>query len=469
MISEASIALSRKNLMAFILTTYPQYKAGWVHREICARLMRFFVQVERGLSPRLILTMPPRHGKSEIVSRRFPAWALGLDPDLSFIVCSYGDDLVTRFNKDVQRIISSDSYRQIFPDTTLQEGRKKNEVAASRTSSLFEIPGYSGSFRSAGVGGGINGQGAHILSIDDPFKDRKSADSYTMRQSVHDWYTSTAYTRLAPGGGVLLTVTRWHEDDLVGRLLNIMQEPGGDQWDIINYPAIAEVDEPNRKAGEALHPARYDLAALNRIRKNIGEYDWNSLYQQRPSARGGAIFKESWLQEWRCLPKIWDQVIQSWDCTFKDGANSDNVAGQVWGKAGANFYLLDAVCEKLDFVGTAAAIRRMSAKWPEATVKIIEDKANGPAIISALKNQIPGLLGYNPGRDGKVARAYAVSPYFEAGNVFLPPADYPAPWKAAYKAELLTFPSGVHDDQVDATDQALSYLTQTVNGIMNFL
>lgn len=461
------IELSKTNLMAFVKTTMPSYDIGWVHREICGRLMDFFVKVKEKKSPRLILTLPPRHGKSQIVSRHFPAWCFGVDPDTSIISASYSASLSKRFNKNVQNIIDSDTYKKIFPKTSFVERLervkfKKRKKSYIKTMEFFEIPGFEGSFRSAGVEGGITGMGCDILDIDDPFKDRKSADSPTIRQAVWDWYTSTAYTRLSPGGGILVTVTRWHEDDLVGRLLDAMTQEGGDRWTVINYPAIAEHDEPNRKKGEALHPKRYPLEMLYKIRNNIGSYDWGSLYQQHPTPRGGGVFKRKWIRHWSTRPKVFDRSIQSWDFTFKDAANSDNVSGQVWARVGADFYLLDNDTDKMDFVKQVRAMQRMESKWPEAIEKVVEDKANGPAIISALGSRIPGIIPYNP-RGSKTARAYAISPLFEAGNVYLPPMDEEHPWVKAFIDELLAFPNGAHDDQVDAMTQALDTLA-TPNG-----
>lgn len=468
--TEEMVGLSRTNLMAFVKTTMPSYKIGWVHREICGRLMEFLVKVERRESPRLILTMPPRHGKSQLVSKHFPSWCFGVDPDISFISCSYGDDLSKRVNKDVQRIMDNPVYKRIFPQTCLSTKRNAGGYnMAMRTMDLFEIPGYDGSFRSTGVGGGITGMGCDILCIDDPFKDRKSADSPTVRETVWDWYTSTAYTRLSPGGGVLVTVTRWHENDLVGRLLEAMKQEGGDRWTIINYPAIAERDELHRKKGEPLHAERYPLEMLLRIKSNIGSYDWGSLYQQHPTPRGGGVFKKKWIRHWTTMPKVFDRVIQSWDFTFKDTANSDNVSGQVWGQVGANFYLLDNDTARMDFVSQVRAMQRMSSKWPDALEKVVEDKANGPAIISALGSRIPGIVPYNP-RGSKTARAYSVSPLFEAGNVFLPPMDEEHPWVKRYVDELLAFPNAEHDDQVDSTTQALDTLvSRDGGGVLDFV
>lgn len=449
----ASRELARRNLLAFVKATMPSYRAGWVHREICARLMRFLADVLDGKSPRMIITMPPRHGKSELVSRRFPAWAFGVDPDLSIIASSYSDGLARRMNKDVQRVMDTPEYAEIFPGTRLSEARMGG---ALRTTELFEIPGHSGSYRSAGVGGGITGMGADILVIDDPVKDRASADSPTLRQRVWDWYTSTAYTRLSPGGGVLVTVTRWHEDDLAGRLLRAMATDGGDRWTVVNYPAVAERDERHRREGEALHPERYPLDALMRIRANVGEYDWGSLYQQHPSPRAGGIFKRAWVRRYREVPAVFDRVIQSWDLTFKGAADGDFVAGLVLGQIGADIYLLDCEHSRMDFVSQIRAILRMTAKWPQATAKVVEDKANGPAVISALRSRVPGIVPFNP-RGNKEQRANGAAPVVEAGNLILPED---APWLRDFEAELFAFPGAEHDDQVDALDQGILYLTQ---------
>jgi predicted phage terminase large subunit-like protein len=220
---------------------------------------------------------------------------------------------------------------------------------------------------------------------------------------------------------------------------------------------------------EALHPDRFGIQALRRIRANIGEYEWSALYQQHPTPRGGGVFKAKWIRHWGVLPKVFDRVIQSWDFTFKDAAKSDNVSGQVWMKAGGNFYLLDCDTAKMDFVSQIRAMRRMSSKWPEAVGKVVEDKANGPAIVSVLGSEIPGIIPYTP-RGSKTARAYAVSPLFEAGNVYLPPVDAEHPWVREYIDELLAFPNGEHDDRVDATTQALDTLATAGGGsVLDFL
>lgn len=455
------VDLSRTNLAAFVKTTMPSYSIGWVHREICGRLMRFLNDVLNQKSPRLILTMPPRHGKSQLVSKHFPAWCFGVAPDISIISATWGSDLAMRVNKDVQRIMDSSVYGDIFPNSTLSRKGDRSSNKATRTTDLFEIPGYAGSFRSTGVGGGITGMGCDILNIDDPLKDRRDANSATVRQRIWDWYTSTAYTRLSPGGGVLVTLTRWHEDDLVGRLIDAMQKEDGDQWTIINYPAIAEHDEKHRKEGEALHPERYPLKMLERIRTNVGSYDWNSLYQQHPSPLGGGMYKTQWfnLYDDKDLPPFFDKTFMSWDMTFKNTEGSDFVACVVFGKKGARYYVLDIVYERMDFVTTLSVFCQMAQKWPQAIAKYVEDKANGTAIINVLQSKVQGIIPVNP-RESKVARAAAVTPVFEAGNVYLP-KNHPLTDKLI--DQHIKFPNDAHDDLVDAMDQGISQTMEQVS------
>lgn len=446
-IQEIRLAKARKGLAYFTLHTKPDYLLGWVHKEICDELDRFLQDVADKKSPRLIITMPPRSGKSELVSRRFPAFALGRNPELQIIATSYSSDLSQRFNRDVQRVIDDEKYFDLFPNTRLSNSRVRTDSRGSyiRTSDLFEIVGHAGAYRSCGVGGGITGQGADILIIDDPIKDRAQAGSKTIRDSIWDWYTSTAYTRLSPGGGVIVMATRWHTDDLIGRLIQRMGE--GDTFRIVNYPAIAEHDELHRKAGEALHPERYPLSTLLQIKKTIGSRDWEALYQQHPVPDGGALFKLEWFRRWTAssLPPEFDHTLMSWDMTFKDSKNSDYVVGQVWGKKGPNFYLLDQVRGQWDFVKTKEMVRVLAQKWPRVVRKLVEDKANGSAVISELKSTVSGFVPITP-TESKEARASSVTPYFEAGNVFIP-EDSAAPWVPHYVSELLEFPAGSHDDQ----------------------
>lgn len=456
--------LARASLIAFILATMPNYKMGWVHEEVCMELDKFLQAVIDQQSPRLMLTMPPRHGKSEIASRRFPAYALGRYPDLSIIATSYASDLAARMNRDVQRIIDDDAYGKLFPETQLYGKNVRTAAQGTyiRNSDIFEIVGHKGVYRSSGVGGGITGMGADIAIIDDPFKDRMSADSPTIRQNIWEWYTSVLYTRLAPGGGIIVINTRWHTDDLTGRLLSEEASGDGDKWRIVNFPAIAETDERHRRRGEALHEERYPLDQLLKIKAAIGTRDWEALYQQHPTPEGGAIFREDWLKFWlpKDVPQHFDSMVLSWDMTFKEGADTDFVVGQTWGRKGGDFYLLDQVRGRWGFTETMEQFKNLAARYPQASRKLVEDKANGPAVIDSLRHHIPGIIPVQP--DGsKTARAHAVTAFFEAGNVYIPSPSV-CPWVRDYVTELTQFPSVAHDDQVDATTQAIRHFEKHV-------
>lgn len=456
------------NLADFTLYTYDHYLMGWFHRTVSKALDDFLAAVIAKQSPRLIITAPPRSGKSEEVSRRFPAYALGRYPFLQIIATSYSVELTMQLNQDVQRIIDNEKYHELFPGTTLQGSvfAPKSPISYARKTDLFQVVNNRGQYRSTGVGGPITGMGADILIIDDPVKDREAARSATIRNKTWDWYTSTAYTRLSPGGGVIIMATRWHCDDLIGRLLARMQSGEGETFQIVNFPAIAEEDEEFRKKGEALHPERFTVADFQRIRENIGEMDFAALYQQHPLPEGGAMFKEAWLQYYtpETKPRRFDALVMSWDMTFKGTASSDFVVGQVWGRAGGNFYLLDQVRGQFDFVQTLDQFVHLSDKWPDVVRKLIEDKANGPAIITTLRDKISGIIPVTP-KESKEARANSVTTLWEAHNVYLPDPKY-WPWVAKeFLPELLSFPSSAHDDQVDAMTQALNDMKIKGRGI----
>ncbi|MDI9412096.1 MAG: phage terminase large subunit [Bacillota bacterium] len=451
--------IARRSLLDFTTYTFPGYETNWHHELLCNKLDQL---INRKIK-RLMVFMPPRHGKSELGSRRLPAYALGRNPDESIIAASYSADLASRMNRDVQRIIDTPEYRDLFPETQLfgKNIRTNAQGAYLRNSEIFEVVGRRGLYRSAGVGGGITGMGCTFGVIDDPIKNRAEADSQTFRNAIWDWYTSTFYTRLEKDAVILIILTRWHEDDLAGRLLEQAKaDPTADQWEVVDLQAIKDVDKPGdpRQMGEALWPGKYTLEDLNRIKAVVGSRDWEALYQQRPAPAEGNIINRGWWQFYRQKPTDFDfgEVIQSWDCAFKDKNTSDFVVGQVWGRKGANKYLLDQVRGRMDLPATMAAIQTLSAKWPNANAKLIEDKANGPAVIQMLRNKVSGLIAVEP-QGGKIVRAQAITPDIEAGNVYLPDPSI-APWVHDFIEECSAFPNGSHDDQVDAMSQALTRL-----------
>ncbi len=460
---QAKIELAKRQLLDFTIYTKDNYSVNWHHSLLCSYLDQFAARKIK----RLMVFQPPRTGKSELVSRRLPAYILGKNPDTSIIATSYGADLASRMNRDVQRIIDSMEYRAIFPDVALNSTNIRTVVYGNylRNSDIFEIVGHRGTYKCAGVGGAITGMGMEYGIIDDPYKNRQEAESETTREAIWEWYTSTFYTRLEKEGCILITLTRWHEDDLAGRLLRLAKEDNdADQWDVLRLPAIADNDlhiQDPRREGEALWPSKYPLEVLRQTKANVGSYDWASMYQQRPASPTGSMFKRSWWKFYRLPPNHFDEIIQSWDMSFKETKGGSYVVGQVWGRKGADKYLLDQVRARMDFPTTLHAVRSLSAKWPQAHAKLVEDKANGPAVIATLKREITGLIAVEP-QGSKEARAAAVSPDVEAGNVYLPDPTV-APWIHDFIEELSAFPHGVNDDQCDSTTQALLRLRSSAH------
>lgn len=449
---------AKRGMMNFTKYTMPDYYINWHHKNLADALDK----LERREIKRLMVFMPPRNGKSELVSRRFPAYILGRNPDANVIATSYSDTLAKAMNRDVQRIIDSEEYQTLFPETYLQGIRKDQGSYGNyiRNSETFEIVGKRGKYISAGIGGGITGKGADFAIIDDPVKNRKDAESQVYRDDAEDWFSSTLYTRLEKDACILVTMTRWHEDDLAGRLLEkAANDPEADQWHVINYPALYDQDAPHldetdpRKHGEALWPAKYDEKQLHVIKSTIGTYQWSALYQQNPSPPGGSIIHRGWIQYYKKLPYRIDRMVLSWDMTFKDNKDTDFVVGQAWAEKGADKYLVDEIRGQFSFTETLRAVKSFKNKHHRANAILIEDKANGPAIIDTLKHEISGIIPVEP--DGsKTERLEAVAPQFEAGNIYVPEE---AEFTHDFVEELVSFPTAKHDDRVDTSSQALNF------------
>lgn len=411
---------------------------------------------------RLIISLPPQEGKSTRVAADFPTWWLTKNPEARIVVASYAQGLATRNGRAIRNRVTQN------PDLGLRIAPDNGAVHE------WTLEGHQGGVLSVGIGGGLTGRPADLMVIDDPIKDRKEADSETFRANVWDWWTDVASTRLAPGAPVVVILTRWHEDDLAGRLL---AAEDGHLWRVLNIPAQAdhrpekgETDPLGREVGEFLRSARgRTLQQWAAIKVRSGARTWASLYQGRPAPAEGILFKRDvWsrydapqaLQRddgtWWVPVSQGDELCQSWDMTFKDTSGADYVVGQVWLRRGVHVWLLHQVRRRMSFVDTLAAVKAMTAQWPQATAKYVEDKANGTAVINMLSRSVPGLIPVEP-EGGKVARAAAVSPFVEARNVHLPAAEF-APWVEDLIEEAASFPSGVHDDQVDALTQAINRL-----------
>ncbi|MCQ9122760.1 heat-shock protein Hsp70 [Rodentibacter caecimuris] len=463
-INNLNLELARRNLFDFTLETKPDFVTGWFNEIVAKELQQFYEDVKAGKQPRLMIFAPPRSGKSELFSRRFPAWVFGKDPDLQIIACSYSADLASRMNRDVQRIMDDESYHGIFPNSSLNEKRIATVSGQPlRNSEIFEIAGHRGAYRSAGVGGGITGMGADIAIIDDPVKDAKEANSQTVRDSVWDWYTTTLYTRLSPNSGVLLGMTRWHEDDLAGRLIEEMKKDG-DQWRIVSFPAIAEQDEEFRKEGEPLHPERFNLERLIKIKKAVGSHTWNALYQQRPTSKGGGIIKGAWFPRYQVPPIIKIKGIYA-DTAQKAKEHNDYSVFLVAGKgADGKVYILDLIRGKWEAPELEQKLKdvwnhQKSIRNTGYLSRVnIEDKASGTSLIQRIQREARIPIKAIQVDADKYTRVLGVQGYIESGYVCLPENAY---WVKDFVAECEAFTatdSHAHDDQVDSLVMAIADL-----------
>ncbi len=428
------------------------------------------VNVADGLTKRLIISIAPQEGKSERVSRRFPLWMLLRNPDLRIAIASYEATRARRWGRAIRNDIKAHPHLGLA-------------VSSDRAAAAdWQLANSNGSIYCVGVGGALTGSPVDLMVIDDPHKGHKEADSPVQRDDVWEWWTGTVRTRFAPETPIVLIMTRWHEDDLAGRM--IRDDP--QSWTVINIPALAdhrpdrgETDLLGREPGEFLvstrgrhllrsgcpkHPDR-ECCDWEDIKADVGSRTWSALYQGKPSPGEGLVFNREWWQYYSTpqwveeedgsrLTLTFDEVLMSWDMAFKDTDSSDFVVGQVWGRRGGDAYLLDQVRGRMSFVETCMRFRALAAKWPQVNLKLVEDKANGPAVISALGRTVPGIVPVQP--DGsKLARASAVSPFVEARNVYLPEF---AAWTPDLVEECASFPLSANDDQVDALSQALTRL-----------
>lgn len=444
---------SYQNLLNFTLSTMPNYVIGRHHAILANKLRR----VVEGKCKRLMIFMPPRHGKSEIASVRFPAWALGRNPNLRIIGCSYGAELARKINRQVQKVMDSEAYHQVFPHTRLNDRNVKTLQRPLRNSDTFEIVGALGTYRAAGIGGAITGTGADILIIDDPIKNQKEANSLVFRDSLWEWYTGTAYTRLEKDGAVILIQTRWHEDDLAGRLLTEMQKGGeyADKWEVVTLEAIKESENPLdwREHGEALWDWKYPIEALLGIKQTVGSIVFSAQYQQKPSPVSGALFKRSWWKYYREIPAEAGEIIQVYDTAQKPGITNDWSVCATWKKVSSGYYLLDLWRNKVE----APDLERLAVanynKWLPNKV-LIEDKSSGSSLIQYLqRNTTLPVIPINPTAD-KETRAISATGTVEAGNCYLPEN---ARWVQDFIVEHEQFPFGTFDDQVDTTAMAINY------------
>lgn len=422
------------------------------------------LDVAEGRCDRLMLALAPQEGKSQRTSRRFPLWMLTRNPDLRIAIVSYAHGVARRWGRAIRDDIRDHPKVGLTVDPS------------SSAAHEWELLGHEGSVYCVGITGGLTSRPVDLLIIDDPYKDATQADSEAWNETVQEFWNEVAIPRLAPGAPVVIIQTRWRENDLSGWL---QKGENGDTWRVINIPAQAdhapekgETDPLDREPGEYLESARGRTEAdWEKKKREVGSRSWNALYQGRPSPASGDVLQRGWWQFYdsplairRDDGSMWvptspgDELVASWDCTFKDTKSSDYVVGQVWLRRGVQAYLLDQVHRRMSFTDTLAAVKAMATRWPQALAKYVEDKANGTAVINMLSRSVPGLIPVEP-EGGKVARANAVAPFLEAGNVWLPEPEMDGyAWVADLVDEAAAFPNGAHDDQVDALTQALNRL-----------
>jgi predicted phage terminase large subunit-like protein len=425
-------------------------------------LCEYLTQVARGECRRLIVNVPPRTMKSLLCTVLYPAWRWTTAPERRFMCVSYADELSEEHSVFRRAVLNDRIYRAFWGERVRLSGARNQRM-------LLENRARGAMFATS-ITGAATGKGCDELIVDDP-QNPKKAFSDVEREATNRCFDMTFRSRhnQPASGSIVIVMQRLHDRDLTGHVL--AQEPGG--WTHLKLPAEAEHDERwihplsrtihVRRAGQLLWPERLPADVLRGLKTALGSWAYSGQYQQNPAPQDGGIVKRAWLRHYRELPAEKGQWLQSWDCAFKDTRDSDFVVGQTWFVTPAAYYLVDQVRERMDFVATVQAIRRMSALYPRATAKLVENKANGPAVLSALRREIDGLIGFEP-KDSKAARLNAVSPLFEAGNVFIPER----PWTQAFVEELTRFPNAANDDQVDACTQALLWSRERMRGIMQF-
>lgn len=476
----AARTLARRRLLPFIRRFRPKYQAGWVHEDICRRLERFVRQIEEGKSPRLLLMMPYRHGKSEISSRHLTPWMIGQHPEWEVIAASNAQSLATSFSRYIRDLMRDPSYQALFPDAALDPSSQSVENWNTTR---------GGGYMAAGVGTAIIGRGAHCLIVDDPVRDAEAADSNVIRDNTWEWYLSTAYSRLSPGGGVLGILTCWHDDDWAGRIQQAMAA-GGDQFEIVKYPAINDLgdeyilsddsivqlppgtDVPEgakltRKQNTALHPERYTLEMLLNIKKNyyaLGQQRWWAAgYQQNPAPEEGAYFTKKMFRYYANKPhKLERNVYQAWDFAITEKQQADYIVGATGEldvndnlhivdidrfRSGDSFVIADAMLDAWERHGSEAVIGVEDGQIWRSIEAVFARRCQERKLY-------PSIEVMKPFTD-KLVRAQPLRGRMQLGKVWFPDN---APWMDVLRQELLRFPTGKHDDQVDA----LAWLTRLV-------
>jgi len=433
---------AEKSFMAFVKQMWPGFILGRHH----ALMAKKFEEIANGKLRRLIINMPPRHTKSEFASYLLPAWYLGQFPNRKIIQCSNTAELAVGFGRKVRNLVDGETYAKIFPNVALRTDSK----AAGRWAT-----NANGDYFAIGVGGTVTGKGADLLIIDDPHSEQEAAlaaSDPSVYDKVHEWFTSGPRQRLQPGGSIVIVMTRWGKRDLTGRVLQSMVERDGDEWEVINLPAIMPTGKP-------LWPEFWSLDELEKLRNELPISKWSAQYQQDPSSEEGALVKREWWQVWESeRPPVCEFVIQSWDTAFTKNERSDYSACTTWGvfhkdenPDDVNIILLDALKERLEFPELKLRAMEMYKEW-EPDAFIVEAKASGAPLIFELRSMGIPVQEFTPTRgNDKISRVNSVADIFASGKVWAPRKR----WAEEVIEEMAAFPNSDHDDLVDSATQAL--------------
>jgi len=444
------------------LAYYMQYTSAgrWIPAKHLVELCHMLEAVVRGEILRLIITMPPRYGKSEVTSKHFPSWYLGKYPDRDVILTSYGADLAQDFSR-INRGVLREFGKDLFGIELSGESAAVNR---------WGIEGHRGGLTAVGAGGPITGRGAHLAIVDDPFKGAEDASSATQRKKVIEWFKTVLYTRLAPGGAILIIETRWNKEDLAGYLIEEM-EAGGEKWTILNLPAIAGDNDPlGRAPGEPLWPERFSLESLQVTQRTLGSYWWNCLYQQSPGDPEGHLFKRQHFRYYEIKDGFYvlhgpdgDHKVHTSNVTFIqtcDPAGSTKTTADYFVLAtwaitpNKELLLVDVIRERMEGPDQPALFSAGFQRW-HPVQQGVEVAGLGRTLYQTLVRMGLPIVDLVPDRD-KVTRAIPMAARYEAGMVYHP--QHAAPWRDEYEEELIAFPNAAHDDQVDVASYAFVML-----------
>ncbi len=439
--------LSQTKFIKFVEKVWPTFISGRHHK----RMAEAFERVASGQTKRLIINMPPRHTKSEFASYLLPAWFLGKFPHKKVIQTSHTAELAVGFGRKVRNLVDSEVYKSVFPDLSLQSDSK----AAGRWNTS-----KGGDYFAIGVGGAVTGKGADILIIDDPHSEQEAAMAASnpeVYDKVYEWYTSGPRQRLQPGGSIVIVMTRWAARDLTGQVLKAAAQRGGEEWEVIEFPAILP-------SGNPLWPEFWSKEELEALHEELPNAKWQAQYQQNPVGNESAIVKRDWWKWWeKDEPPECDYILQTWDTAFEKTQRADYSAGTTWGvftndedNSSANIILLDTYKKRVEWVDLKKDVLRQYNDW-EPDGMLVEKKASGAPLIYELRAMGIPVQEYTPGKgQDKIARLNSVSDIIASGKVWVPRTR----WAEELVDEIAAFPSGEHDDLVDATTLALMRFRQ---------